>query len=148
MKVILNKNVKKLGSEGEVINVADGYARNYLFPKGLAEEATKNNIKKLKELKKKEAKKVENEKSDAEELAKILKDSKISISAKAGEKGKLFGSITNKDVAEVIKKKNKIKIDKRKIQLEEPIKELGEHIIKIKLHSEVEAAITVVVEAE
>jgi large subunit ribosomal protein L9 len=148
VKVILIKNVKKLGSEGDIVNVADGYARNYLFPKGLAEEATKTNIKKLKEYKKKEEKKAKNEKNDAEKLAQKLKEDKINITAKAGEKGKLFGSITNKDIAEIVEEKKKIKIDKRKIQLDDPIKDVGEHNIKIKLHPEVEVEISVVVEAE
>ncbi|MDK2986485.1 MAG: large subunit ribosomal protein [Clostridia bacterium] len=146
MKVILKEDVKKLGSKGEVVNAADGYARNYLIPKGLAVEATKNNLKKLEEEKKKEQQRLEQEKQEAKETASKLKEKNITVQAKAGEKDKLFGSITSKDIAEAIKKQYGIKVDKRKIQLDDPIKELGSHIVSIKLHPEVEAEVTVVVQ--
>ncbi|MBZ4687752.1 MAG: ribosomal protein [Clostridiales bacterium] len=146
MKVILKEDVKKLGSKGEVVNAADGYARNYLIPKGLAVEATKNNLKKLEEEKKKEQQRLEQEKQEAKETASKLKEKKITVQAKTGEKDKLFGSITSKDIAEAIKKQYGIKVDKRKIQLDDPIKELGSYIVSIKLHPEVEAEVTVVVQ--
>ena len=146
MKVILQENVKKLGSQGEIVNTSNGYARNYLIPKGLAIEATKGNLRKLEEEKKKAREKFRQEKQQVQEIAEKLMQKKIIIEAKAGDNNKLFGSITSKDIAEAINEQAGIKVDKRKIQLDEHIKELGSHDVSIKLHPEIEAQVTVVVQ--
>lgn len=148
VKVILMKSVKKIGEAGDIVDVADGYGRNYLLPKGLAVEATEGNLKRAKEEKQEETKKKEKEKEAAQKIANLLKQAKFTITTKAGENGKLFGSITSKDIADIVKKEKEIVIDKRKIGLPEPIRELGNHIVKVKIHPEVEAQITVTVKAE
>lgn len=143
MKVILNKDVKGTGKKGNVINVAEGYARNYLLPKGIAVEATTENIQNLQ---RKQAT-VEKEKADelkqAKELCAKLNKIALSIPVKTGEGGRLFGSITSKDIGEALEKRQSIAIDKRKIELKNPIKSLGDYQVSIKLHSEVTAVIEV-----
>ncbi len=145
MKVILQEDVKKLGSRGEVKNVADGYARNYLIPKGLATEATPKAIKEL------EAKKEILERKENEELEKIkgvakkLEEKQVTLKARVGEAGKLFGSITSKDIAGSLEEEG-IKIDRRKIDLDDPIRGLGVYNVPIKLHPEVVVEIKVIVE--
>jgi large subunit ribosomal protein L9 len=145
MKVILLKDVKNVGKKGTTINAKDGYARNFLFPKNLAIEANAVNLKNLERAKKqkeaeeeaifKEAKALE------EELAKIT----LVIKSKVGEHGKLFGSITTKEIADLLESENNISIDKRKFELDETIKSVGEYSVKVKLHSKVTAALKVVV---
>ncbi len=148
MKVILREEVSKLGKEGDLVEVADGYARNYLIPKGVADEATKENVRILKRRKKEEARLAEDKLEDAQEYAENLKKVNVLIKIKAGENGKLFGSVNTKDIAEVLEKEHKIKIDKRKIELEEPIKNTGEHMVDVKLHPEVKGQVKVTIEGE
>lgn len=148
MKVILTEDVQKLGKRGEVIEVKSGYAHNFLFKNNVAVEATKPNLKRLAEQQAQEAEERAYEKAQAEGIQDTLKDKKIVIKAKEGAGGKLFGTITNKEVAEVIKKDFHIDIDKRKIVLEDKIKELGTFNATIKLHPEVKFGLKVQVIAE
>jgi len=143
MKVIFLQDVKGKGKKGEVKNVADGYAQNYLIKNGLAIEATSANLKALEAKKKAEAKQAEKELEEAKKLKEKLEKTTIEILAKSGEGGRLFGSITSKQIAEELQKKHQIKIDKRKIELEEPIRALGFTKVPVKLHSEVTATLTV-----
>ena len=117
MKIILLEDVKKLGKAGDVVEVADGYAANYLFPRNLAQEATKSGLKQVKQKQKALENKRRKQKQQAIELGKKLSASNIVIQAKSGEQGKLFGSITSKDISEAIKKQHKLDVDKRKIAL-------------------------------
>lgn len=142
MKVILLGDIKGVGKKGEVINASDGYARNFLFPKKLAEEANDSNLHILNQ--KNEAlrrKKIE-ETEAAQKLADSLKGKQVKMSAKAGEGGRLFGAITSKDIAEEIKKQFKIDIDKKKI-VTETIRQLGNYEIELKIYPEVSAKISV-----
>lgn len=134
MKVILLQDVKGLGKKGQVVNASDGYARNFLFPKKAAAEATEGNMKTLKEQKTSQEMKKQQELEEAKNLAKQLEKSSIEIKAKAGDGGRLFGSVTSKDLAEVLEKQYKIKIDKRKIVLPEPIRELGVRHVEVKVY--------------
>lgn len=142
MKVILKQDVKGIGQKGEVKNVADGHARNYLLPRNLAVEATSLNMQTLNKQEKIEELKEEKELKNAQDLAKQLENEEIQVVAKAGEGGKLFGAVTNKQIAAVLKQK-KYKIDKRKIILDEPIKTLGTTQLSVKLHPQVTAMINV-----
>jgi len=148
MKVILKQDIKGTGKKDALINVAEGYARNYLFPKGLAIEATAGNLEDLARKKKNLDNKQEKELQQAQELGAKLKKVSLSIPVKTGEGGRLFGSISNRDIAETIEKENGLKIDKRKIEMEGTIKELGNYPITIKLHPQVSVKIQVkIVEA-
>lgn len=142
MKVIFLKDVKGKGKAGEVKEVADGYARNHLIPNNLAVEATKSNLKALEAKKRSEAKKAEQIKQEAEQLKEKLEKTEVKITAKAGEGGRLFGAITNKQIADVLKKQG-IQIDRRKIELDEPIRSLGCTKVPVKIHPEVTATLTV-----
>lgn len=147
MKVILIEDIPDLGVEGDTVNVADGYARNYLIPKGLAMEATPKNIKLIEQRKKKiELKKIK-AKEEAEKVKEKLKSVFLKIEMKAGEEGKLYGAVTTRDIAEELKKKG-ISIDRRKIDLKSPIKSLGEYDISLKLHPEVTGTIRLSVVSE
>ncbi len=145
MKVILQEDVNKLGSRGEVKNVADGYARNYLIPKGLATEATPKALKEL------ESKQHIIQRKENEELEKMkaiagkLEEKQVTLKARVGEAGKLFGSVTSKDIAEKLEEEG-IRVDRRKIDLEDPIRGLGVYNVPIKLHPEVAVEIQVIVE--
>lgn len=143
MIVILNRDVKGSGKAGDVVKVSDGYARNMLLPKGWATEATDGNIRNLEKQKAIQAQKKADEKAAAEKLAEELKEKKVIIKTKAGEGGKLFGSITSKDIAEAASKQLDIKLDKKKIQLASPIKSMGHFDIEIKLYPEVTGVLTV-----
>ena len=143
MKVILLEDIKKLGKKGDLVNVADGYARNYLFPRNLAKEATAGGIKQLKQEKAALENKRKKEKEQAKELAAKLSDTIITLKVKSGEQGKLFGSVTSKDISEALKEQQKIEVDRRKIELSEPIKSLGSYKVDIKLAPEVDAKLTV-----
>ncbi len=134
MKIILLEDVKGLGKKGEVVNASDGYARNFLFPKKLAEEATKGNLKTLKEQKTSKKMKKQEELAEAKDLSAQLEKSVIELTAKAGENGKLFGSVTSKDLGEALEEQHKIKIDRRKIVLPDPIRELGTIDVEVKLY--------------
>lgn len=144
MKVILLKDVKKLGKKGDVINASDGYARNFLFPKGLAKEATENNLHILNNQKENERKQKLAELEAAQKLASELKGKEIRIEGKAGDNGKLFGAITSKDVAKKIKETYKIDIDKKKIVME-TIKVAGGYEIEVKLYPEVSTKMKVII---
>ena len=143
MKVVLLQDVKDLGKKEQLVNVSDGYARNYLFPKKLAVEATSGKLKELEQKKNSEMKKKDKEKQAARELADKLNKSEISFKVKAGENGKLFGSITSKDVADAVKAQLKIEIDKKKIVLHDAIKSLGTYPVEIKVYPEISAEINV-----
>ncbi|AIE61678.1 50S ribosomal protein L9 [Bacillus methanolicus] len=143
MKVIFLKDVKGKGKKGEIKNVADGYANNFLIKQGLAVEANKENLSKLNAQKKKEEKLAEQELAQAKQLKEQLEKITVELSAKAGEGGRLFGSITSKQIADELQKKHNIKIDKRKIELEEAIRSLGYTKVPVKLHSEVTATLNV-----
>jgi len=143
MKVILLKDVKNHGKEGDIVNVSDGYAKNFLIPKGLAVEATKAAENELKLKKKAEEKRKQEELDLANELRGKIEGKAISIQVKSGENGKLFGSVTSKEIAVEVKNQLGLDIDKKKIQLDEPIKTLGNHIVTIKLHPKVIAQLTV-----
>ena len=143
MKIILKADIKDVGKKGELINASDGYARNYLFPRNLAMEATEGNIKTLEHQKAKEAKKKSEELQNAKDFAKKLSGLEIFIKVKTGESGKLFGSITSKDIVEEIKKQHKIEIDKKKIILEDAIKLAGIYDVEIKVYPEVHGKIKV-----
>lgn len=147
MIVILNKDVKGTGKAGDVVKVNDGFARNMLIPKGLATEATAGNVRQLEKKKAIEAEKKAEEKAAAVQLAEKIKTIAVVIKTKAGDNGKIFGSITSKDIAEELKKQHSIDVDKKKIQLSSPIKNTGEISVEIKLYSEVTATLKVVVEA-
>ena len=144
MKVILLQDVKKLGKKGDVIEASDGYARNYLFPKKLAQEATDANLHILNNKKENERKQKLAELEAAQKLAQELKGKEIKLSAKTGENGKLFGAITNKDVAELIDKQYGVKVDKKKIVME-TIKVAGGYEIEVKLYPEVTTKMRVII---
>lgn len=145
MKVILLEDVKNIGIKGQIINAKDGYARNFLFPKKLAIEATDANLKNLENAKKKKEDKEREILEEAKALEEELMQKIIVIKTKAGEHGKLFGSITTKEISELLEKEHEIIIDKKKFDLDEPIKSLGEYHVKIKLHPTVNAKLKVIV---
>ncbi len=142
MQIILKTNVEKLGKEGEVVTVADGYARNYLIPKKLAIQATEKNRQLLEQEKKIEINRVAKAKKEAEVLANELANVSCTINVQAGENDRLFGSVTTNDIASALADLG-YDIDKRKIILEEPIKELGLFTVPIKLHADITANIKV-----
>lgn len=143
MKVIFLKDVKGTAKKGEVKEVSDGYARNFLFPKGIAQEASAVNINELKHQEKAKEINAQREEEAARELGETIKDAKITIFTKAGEGGRLFGAITSKDIADQLKKKSGLEVDKRKVLLGEPIKTLGSTEVEIKLHPKVSVKVMV-----
>lgn len=148
MKVILLADVKKLGKTGDIVEVAEGYARNYLFPKGIAKEATSGSLRDL-DLKKQDVvRKKEKELADARALGQKISGVEVTIKTKTGETGKLFGSVTSKEIADQLATTIGVKIDKRKIELKEPIKTLGSYEVSIKVHPEVTAKVKVHVTAD
>jgi len=147
MEVILLQDVDKLGVRGQTVNVADGYGRNYLLPKKMAVQATAQNKKWAEQQRVRFLKQTAKEKAEAEELAKLLAEVSLAFTRKAGEQGQLFGSVTAMDVAEGLAAKG-FNIDKRKIQIDPPIKLLGEYDVPIRLHREVTATVKVRIEAE
>lgn len=142
MDVILREDVEKLGNRGQLVKVADGYARNYLLPKRLAVAATEANKKIVEQERQAALRREAKAKGEAEDLARMMAGVAVTISQKAGEQDQLFGSVTVKDIAEALEAQN-YHIDRRKIHLEEPIKQLGEFKVPIRLHREVTADITV-----
>ncbi|MDC4225285.1 MAG: 50S ribosomal protein L9 [Candidatus Manganitrophus sp.] len=142
MKVILREDVDKLGRMGDLVNVADGYARNFLLPRNMAALATTKNIKSLEHEKRVIADRIKKEKMAAEEEAKKISAVSVSISVQVGEEGKLFGSVTSKDIADAIVAQG-FEIDKRRIQLEKPIKEIGTFMVPVKVHHDVTAQVKV-----
>lgn len=147
MKVILTQDVKNLGKEGDVKDVSDGYARNYLIPKGLVVEATKGNLKEIEDQTKRLQKQKDREKTQAQALYDRLNGKSITVTARSGGGDKLFGAVTAKEIADALSKQFKVKLDKRKVDLGEPIKHLGEYPVKIKIYPLIQAEITVRVEA-
>ena len=143
MKVILLQDVKALGKKGEVVNVNDGYARNFILPKKLGVEANGKNLNDLKLQKSNEAKVAQEILEQARALAADIAEKSITVSIKVGEGGKTFGSVSSKEIAEAVKGQMHLDIDKKKIQLKEQIKTLGTHIVSVKLHPEVTAELNV-----
>jgi large subunit ribosomal protein L9 len=146
VRVILKAEVRGLGRTGEIKDVADGYARNYLLPKGLAIEATGGELKLLAQERQSEKTKKDRAHQDAEALAKRLGEVTLVFKLKAGEQGKTFGSVTAKEVADALKKEAKADIDKTKIVLREPLRSLGIHKVEVRLLSDVRADVTVAIE--
>jgi large subunit ribosomal protein L9 len=147
MKVILTTEIDSLGLEGDTVNVAKGYARNYLIPKGFALEATNQNIKLIEMQKKKIDERRLKAQEGAEKVKELINEKVITIIQKAGDEEKLYGSVTTMDIAESLEKEG-ITIDRRKIVLDKPIKTLGEYEVTVKLHPKVAAKLKVVVKAE
>lgn len=148
MIVILNRDIKGTGKAGDVVNVSDGYARNMLLPKGYATEATEGNIRSLKKQKAIAAEKKAEEKAAAQQTAEKIGKVSVEIKTKAGEGGRIFGSITSKDIADALKTQHNITVDKKKILLDSPIKQTGEMTVEIKLYTDVNAKLKVVVNAQ
>src|SRR2546428_7696306 len=146
MRIILKTEVRGLGRPGEIKDVADGYARNYLLPKGLAIEATGGELKHLAQERQAEKSKKDRAHDDARELAKRLGEVTLVFKLKAGEHGKTFGSVTAKEVAEALRKEAKAEVDKTKIVLREPLRSLGVHRVEVRLLSDVRANVTVAIE--
>ncbi len=145
MKVILLKDIKNVGDENEIVNVSEGYARNYLFPKKLAILATEANLAQLERNAKKVQQKLEEKKRKLQELAKMIDGNKIEVKVHVGENKKIFGSVTANDVAEAINQKFGINLDKKKIHLDQHIKILGTYPVLVKLHTDIEAKLEVAV---
>ena len=143
MKVVLLQDVKALGKKGELVNTSDGYARNFLFPKKLAKEANAQAMNELKNAEQSKAYKIKTETENAQAAAKALADKKVVIKAKAGSNGRLFGSVTSKEIAEELKKQFKVDVDKRKISLDSDIKAFGTYKAEIKLYTGISASISV-----
>ena len=148
MKVILLEDIKGHGQAGEVVDVSPGYARNYLLPRGLAEEATKQNIARAQSRQRAEEAKREQGLQEAEKLKEALSGLTVTLKAKSGESGRLFGSITTQEIADGLKEQHGIEIDRRKIELDEPIKDLGVLDINVRIFPEVVGQFKVSVEAE
>lgn len=146
MKIILTQDVKKLGKKGEIIEASDGYARNYIIPQKLGIEANSKNLNDLKLQKQKEEKDAQRLLDEAKELADKLGAQTVSVKMKAGEGGKVFGSVSAKEIAEAMKKQNNLEVDKKKIQLQEPIRSFGVHEVAVKLHPQVTGTLRVKVE--
>ncbi len=142
MEVILREDVDKLGHRGQVVKVADGYARNFLLPKRLAVAASESNKKIVEQERQAALRREAKEAADAADLGKMVETVNITIAQKAGDNDQLFGSVTSKDIAEALEKQN-YQIDRRKIQLPEPIKTLGEFKVPIRLHRDVTVEVTV-----
>ncbi|MCS7463090.1 50S ribosomal protein L9 [Paenibacillus doosanensis] len=143
MKVILLKDVKGQGKKGEIKSVSEGYANNFLFPQQLAAPANESSMKVLENQKKAEQRKKDEEKAEAVELGKKLETLTVQLKAKSGKDGRLFGAITSKQVAEELEKQFKIKVDKRKILMEDSIRTLGVTEVGVKLHPEVTSKLKV-----
>ena len=143
MKVILLTDIKNVGKKGAVLNAAEGYARNYLLPRKLAIEANKANMNELELKRKAESGKALKELESAEKAGKTLNDISVVVRVKAGENGKLFGSVTNREIAQALYEQQGISVDKKKIVIAEPIKNTGEAVVDVKLHANITAKLTV-----
>ena len=148
MKVILLQDVKSLGKKGEIVNVNDGYARNFILPKKMGVEATGRNLNDLKLQKNNEKKVAAEQLASAKALAEKLGQGKVELAIKVGEGGRAFGSVSSKEIAAAVKEQMGLDVDKKKIQLKETIKSLGTHNDPVKLHPEVTAELKVVVKEE
>ena len=142
MKIVLRADVANLGNKGDLVDVAPGYARNYLVPKGLAMAATEGVMRQAESMRRSRQVRDMREKEGAEGVARQLAATRIQITARSGEGGRLFGSVTSSDIAEAIEAQTGIHLDRRKLHVE-PIKTLGAHEIPIRLHSEVEVPVTI-----
>lgn len=143
MKVVLRRDLDQVGKKGDIVDVADGYARNFLVPKGLAFQATPGVEAQATAMRRGRDVRDATDRSAAEEVAKSLVPRVVTIAARAGAEGKLFGSVTTTEIAEAVAAQTGIEIDRRKLHLDEPIKALGQHLVPAKLHAEVEFPITV-----
>jgi large subunit ribosomal protein L9 len=148
MEVLLLKDVEQLGQAGDIRKVANGYARNYLFPRGWAVVATPGAIKQAEQQRLAEAKREAKVLSEAQALAQQLDGMVVTFQARAGESDRLYGSITNANIAEALEEQVDQEVDRRKIELDEPLKELGDHAVTIRLAPEAEAKVTVIIERE
>lgn len=148
MRVILKREVAGLGRPGDVKDVADGYAQNFLLPRGFAVEATAGELKVLARAREAKRAKQDRAHADAEDLAKRLSETTLMFRLKAGEQGKTFGSVTSKDIADALKAEHKVDIDKTKVHLPEPLKALGVHKVEIRLLTDVRANVTVAIEPQ
>lgn len=148
MQVILTRDVKGQGKKGQMVNVSDGYARNFLFPKGYATEATKSNINDLKGKKESLEFKIKTETEEAKRISELMKEIRVEMKAKAGDNGKLFGSITSKDVAEALTEQHHIKLDKKKFVMPDGIKTLGVTEVTVKLYTGITGVLRVNVEKQ
>ena len=148
MRVILKREVAGLGRPGDVKDVADGYAQNFLLPRGFAVEATAGEMKVLARARDAKRAKRDRAHADAEELAKRLSETTLMFRLKAGEQGKTFGSVTSKDIADALKSEHKVEIDKTKVHLPEPLKALGVRKVEIRLLTDVRANVTVAIEPQ
>ncbi len=148
MKVILLEDVKSLGKKGQIVNVSDGYARNFVLPKKLGLEATSKNLNDLKLQKANEEKVAQQILDEAKELAKKVEAGKVEVKIKVGEGGRTFGSVSTKEIAVAVKEQMGYDIDKKKIQLKDAIKTLGTHVVSVKLHQKVTAELKVIVTEE
>jgi len=148
MKVILQKPVEKLGVPGDMVDVADGYARNYLMPRGLAVQASKGGVKHVESLKRAHSTRVSQARAEAETEAERLTATPIRVKARVGEEGRLFGSVTAGEVAEEIERQTGIKIDRHDVYLDEPIRSIGVHEVRVHLFAEVDPVVSVEVEPE
>ncbi|MDY3238748.1 MAG: 50S ribosomal protein L9 [Anaerovoracaceae bacterium] len=148
MVVILNRDIKGTGKAGDVVKVSDGYARNMLIPRGWATEATEGNVRSLEKQKAIAAEKKAEEKAAAQAQAEKIKTLSVTIKTKAGDGGRIFGSITSKDIADALKAQHKLTVDKKKIQLDSPIKQTGEMEVAMKLYPEVTTTLKVIIVAE
>lgn len=146
MKVILKQDVKGLGKKDEIVNASDGYAKNYLIPRGMAVVASTGNVNEAVNKQKAVAEKKQRELDTAKDFAAKLNGKTVTIKAKAGESGKLFGAISNKDIADAIKNQYKIEIDKKKIVLNDPIKTAGNHDVEIRIYAGVVTKVNVKIE--
>lgn len=143
MKVILQQEVKKVGKKGDIIEVSEGYARNYLLPQKLAVPATSTNVNNAQQKKASEERKVQQQRDEATVLAAQMSKVEVTLKVKTGEGGKLYGSITGKDIAEALTAQHGIEIDKRKIELKDSVKALGTYPAVIRLHPEIQSTIQV-----
>lgn len=148
MKVILTKDVEGWGTIGDIIEVKDGFARNYLIPKGLAYPATDNYVKMVQNILKQKARKLEKEKQKALEIAEKIKDAEITLKKKVGLTGKLYGSVTAADITQALQEQYGVEIDRKKVMLRNPIRDIGTYAVKIRLHPEVSVSIKVNVQPE
>ncbi len=148
MEVLLLKDVVDLGEAGEIKRVADGYARNYLVPRGMAVRATPGAIKQAEKQRQAASRRQAKEMSEAQALAQTLDGVSVTFQARAGETDRLYGSITNVNIAEALEEKIGQEVDRRKIEMEEPLKELGTHAITVRLAPGAEAKVTVIIERE
>ncbi len=148
MKVILKQDVKKLGNMGDLVEVNDGYARNFLIPRGLGEEATTGRVKQLREKKASKKARDEKERQQAEEVRKHLQGKQVRLAVSAGEKGKLFGSVTSAQIAKAVSDQFKTKVSKKDLKVDDAVKQVGEYKFRVRLYAGVEAEMSLKVEAE